>query len=449
MMPESDNLMKGSSESFDVAIIGCGLSGLVSGLLLQQQGYEVVIIERRSSYGGLCGTFTIDGYEFVIACNDFGQGMVRMFEELDVPVSFKAKKTLVFHRDKALAFPLGLGALRLLPYAPDLLRFAWKLRQYRRVGGEHHDLEHFVAAAAREEHAQDLMKLPAYLMGVTPADFKVRSFEEEHTYGYGYMRPAAPVGGPQSLVDALARKFLEAGTILLSTDYLGDQREGGWHSLTTTAGNIQASAVLSTLERRSAYPSNAKEGMPISMLCIAVAKDLSFPEDIHTMVYYPPGISDWFGQLDAGHQPPAFGFHLFRSDLPEKPDHYTLGIYFYLPRGSSDPDAARMRDIESYIFSRAERMLPGLGTAVMYKRLITANAFSKIHGLSSRVTPVILPHGVEKAANYDPDEDIYYAGNSVVPPGDHAGAAILSARMAVDQITARLSSGLHVMTSYR
>ena len=430
--------MKDSSRSFDVAVIGCGLSGLVSGLLLQQRGYKVVIIERRSSYGGLCGTFTMDGYEFVIACNDFGQGMVRMFEELDVPISFKAKKTLVFHRDRALAFPLGLGALRLLPYARDLLRFAWKLRQYRKTGGEHHDLESFVAAAASQAHTQDLLKLPAYLMGVIPADFKVQSFQDEHTYGYGYMRPAAPVGGPQRLVDALAKKFLAAGTILLSTDYLGSHPEGGWHHLATTAGDIQARAILSTMERRDAYPPNVKEGMPISMLCVAVAKELAFPKNVHTMVYYPPGISDWFGQLDVGHQPSDFGFHLFRSDLPEKPDHYTLGIYFYLPRGSSEPDAERMRGIESFIFSRAESMLPGLCAAVIYKKLITASAFSQLHMLSSRVTPVILPHGAEKAANHDPAADIYYAGNSVVPPGEHAGAAILSARMTTDQVAARL-----------
>ncbi|EUA93795.1 dehydrogenase domain protein [Mycobacterium ulcerans str. Harvey] len=32
----------------------------------------------------LCGTFTLDGYEFVTGCNDFGGGLVRHLEELGV-----------------------------------------------------------------------------------------------------------------------------------------------------------------------------------------------------------------------------------------------------------------------------------------------------------------------------------------------------------------------------
>ncbi|WP_158501799.1 NAD(P)/FAD-dependent oxidoreductase [Vitiosangium sp. GDMCC 1.1324] len=425
----------------DVVIVGCGLSGLTAGLFLLRRGYGVTILERRSSYGGLCGTFEMDGREFVIACNDFGQGLVRTLEELGVPLRFKSKKTRIFYGDRVYELPLSAGtALRLAPHMRALARFFLGLRRARRAGEGTRSLGEFVDSTVGRCEAGDLLKLPAYLMGVRPEDFQLHSLWDEFQYDYGYSKPATPVGGPQVLADTLANRFLAGGgTILLSTECRNVHTDGDGYTLDTSAGELRARAVLSTAERTDPALPGSKPGLPVSMFCVAVSKELPYPEEIHTLVHYPPGISDWFGKLDSGVPSSEFGFHLFRSELPEKPDHYTLNIYFYLPRGVEEPEGAYVQQAEDYIFSHAERMLPGLGKAILYKRFVSPRMFSQRHGLSSRVTPLITGPGIPKADNHDAGTGLYYAGNSVFPPGDHAGAAILSARISAGLIANRLS----------
>ncbi len=428
-----------SPRTFDVLIIGAGLAGLVAGLDLTRRGYSVVIVERRSRWGGLCGTFQLDGHEFVIACNDFGQGLVRALAELEVPVRFEQKKTRVSHGDLTFDLPLDVrSAARVLRYAPDLGRFLLGLRRYRRGAGDEHHLGPLVERVVRSDTAADLLKLPAYLMGVCPDDFRLDALFEDAAFDYGYTRPAAPVGGPQVLADALAAKFRERGVLLLSTECLGVERLDARSVARTSAGPIAARVVL-LADGRAAPRENDKLGLPLSALCLAVAKDLPYPARIHTLVHYPPGISAWFGAIDAGRPAREFGFHLFRSDLPEKPDHYTMNAYCYLPRGDEDPTEETVRCVEEYILASAEGMIPGLRRALRYKRFISPRAFTALHGLSSRVTPVISPPGARRSPNYDPATDAYAAGGAAFPPGDHAGAAVLSARIAARMIAERLS----------
>lgn len=428
-----------SPRTFDVLIIGAGLAGLTAGLELQSRGHSVAVVERRSTWGGLCGTFRLDGYEFVIACNDFGQGLVRAFAELGVPVRFEQKRTRVVHGDLTFDLPLDArSAARILRFAPDLGRFLLGLRRRRRGAGAEPTLGPLAERAGRSPAAVDLLELPAYLMGVHPQDFRAEALLWDSTFGYGYSRPAAPVGGPQVLADALAMKLRERGDLLLSTEVLGVERRGGCSVAMTTAGPIAARVVLFA-DGRAAPREGDKLGLPLSALCLAVAKDLPYPDGIHTLVHYPPGISRWFGAIDAGLPASDFGFHLFRSDLPEQPDHYTMNAFFYLPRGDEDPSGKTVRRVEEYILANAERMLPGLRRALRYRRFISPRAFTALHGLSSRVTPVILPPGARPAPIHDPEEDTYFAGGAAFPPGDHAGAAVLSARLAAGMIADRLA----------
>ncbi|WP_261859749.1 FAD-dependent oxidoreductase [Mycobacterium marinum] len=58
-------------------VIGSGISGLTAAINLQRNGIRTLVVERREVPGGLCGTFTLDGYEFVTGCNDFGGGSGR------------------------------------------------------------------------------------------------------------------------------------------------------------------------------------------------------------------------------------------------------------------------------------------------------------------------------------------------------------------------------------
>lgn len=45
-------------------ILGAGIAGISAGYHLKQKGFDSVIYEKDSDWGGLCGNFTIDGFRF-------------------------------------------------------------------------------------------------------------------------------------------------------------------------------------------------------------------------------------------------------------------------------------------------------------------------------------------------------------------------------------------------
>ena len=74
---------------YDVAIIGAGIGGLVSGALLSQSGRSVAVFEKGGCPGGLCSSFKNGGYVFDAAIDSIG-GLVDgeflrvLFEKLGV-----------------------------------------------------------------------------------------------------------------------------------------------------------------------------------------------------------------------------------------------------------------------------------------------------------------------------------------------------------------------------
>jgi hypothetical protein len=67
-----------------------------------------------------------------------------------------------------------------------------------------------------------------------------------------------------------------------------------------------------------------------------------------------------------------------------------------------------------------------------YRRLLTPDDFVALHGLSSRVMPFIVSR--EKPHNSSSEAGYFYAGHSVYPPGEHAGAAALSGALVAQKI---------------
>lgn len=47
-----------------VLILGAGISGLGAAYKLSCNGRQTVVLEKDTTYGGLCGNFTIDGFRF-------------------------------------------------------------------------------------------------------------------------------------------------------------------------------------------------------------------------------------------------------------------------------------------------------------------------------------------------------------------------------------------------
>ena len=55
-----------------VIIIGSGLGGLSTGVLLAKNGYEVIVLEQGSQYGGCLQCFTRRGAKFETGMNFIG-----------------------------------------------------------------------------------------------------------------------------------------------------------------------------------------------------------------------------------------------------------------------------------------------------------------------------------------------------------------------------------------
>jgi len=59
-------------ERYDAIIIGAGIGGLICGAFLAQRGYKIVIFEKEMRPGGLCSSFTNEGYTFDVAVDSIG-----------------------------------------------------------------------------------------------------------------------------------------------------------------------------------------------------------------------------------------------------------------------------------------------------------------------------------------------------------------------------------------
>jgi phytoene dehydrogenase-like protein len=421
---------------FDACVIGGGLAGFTAGLFLQRAGLSVVIVERRAKPGGLCGTHSLEGREYVIACNDFGQGLATMMGELGVDIEFEPRKT---------RFHLEAGIIDVPPTPSTLLRLARNMGDYGRAAfailrGSEEDLASFIERGIRSPQATQLLGSLAYPVGRSPKSVSLASLRTEFSkeYSYGYARPSVPRGGPQALADAMLDRFEALGGVVrLSTECLGVDLCGGVSpskTISTPGGDIIAKRVISSEGRWGEYPADQRPGFAVSTLHLAVQKDFPFPDGFHTLVHVPERVGRWLDLIDEGQEPECFPFHLFRSDLPAQPDHYTMNAYIYLPRGIDTPETSLVERAREYFFDNAESMLPGLRGALLAEHFISPSQFRKLHGLSPRVVERIAGAGFQKPDPYDKKRDLFFIGNSVQPPGDHAGAAVLSARRVAERI---------------
>src|SRR5207302_10281196 len=105
---------------------------------------------------------TLDGYEFVRACNEFGGGLVSKFKELDVPVSFRRTRSR-FHLDgKILDLPPTPASLpRLLASFPSLAGLFLAQRRHRC-----NYLSELIDRHATNPEVIDLLGVVAYVAAV-------------------------------------------------------------------------------------------------------------------------------------------------------------------------------------------------------------------------------------------------------------------------------------------
>jgi len=85
------------SEKYDIVIIGSGLGGLVSSIILAKEGYNVCVLEKNQQFGGNLQTFSRDKVIFdtgvhYIGGLDEGQNLNRYFKYLGILDDLSLKK---------------------------------------------------------------------------------------------------------------------------------------------------------------------------------------------------------------------------------------------------------------------------------------------------------------------------------------------------------------------
>lgn len=85
------------SEKYDVVIVGSGLGGLVSAIILAKEGYSVCVLEKNNQFGGNLQTFSRDKVIFdtgvhYIGGLSKGQNLYEYFKYLDILGDIELKK---------------------------------------------------------------------------------------------------------------------------------------------------------------------------------------------------------------------------------------------------------------------------------------------------------------------------------------------------------------------
>jgi phytoene dehydrogenase-like protein len=414
----------GGTES-DVIVVGAGLAGLAAAVGVARAGRSVTVYERLPRAGGLCGSYIDEGYEFVIACNEFGGHMARSFASLGLDAEFRPSRTRVSLGDETLVLPPDARTvLRLARRAPALLRFLWRARQM-----ESGSLAEVLDAARAPTSLSDLIGVVSALGGVPLQSMRLEELREVFTThaGYGWSRPVKPVGGPPAMVAALLRGLERGGGRLrLGAEVHDVRRDGGAFRVSTSEGEVTARQVVSSRPRWNCYPSDADPGLALAQVALAVRDDLAFPKGFQTLFHVPRGVRGWMNELAAGRAPRAFAFNLTQGLLPARPGHYTLVGFFAVPRGEADWSADRRAAVERYLLENAERMLPGLRAATLFHRFYSPAEFLARHGLSSTGVAVLPRSAFVRPSQLDRETGLLHVGTSVYPPGNDGNAAVVS-----------------------
>ncbi|WP_159080375.1 phytoene desaturase family protein [Nocardia suismassiliense] len=428
------------SDTHDVIVVGAGISGLTAAIALQARGFQVRVFDSRDTAGGLCGTHVIDGYEFTIACNDFGAAFEQAMGELGVDIAFHHPRSLLCTERATYSLPVRLASVRpFLPVGPDLLRFLRALRGIQRRG-EPVFVADLLDRAVKGREFADFVATVCWAFGSPPRRFRADMFAAlfARDLGYGYDHPVTPIGGTATLADRMARRLLDLGGHLDLGVTVTDISHGhGPKTISTDHGVHHTRHVVSSQRRLDRYPSDAEPGLSVATMHIATAPDTPFPEDVHTVMHVPAGLPGLLARLDAGELPTTFAFNVFPCDLPGERNYRSFNAYLMCPRGTDDLDSADRDHIQAYMFDRIDTMLPGFVPTIRYHRLVAPHEFQKLHGLSSTLAPAILPPGFTKPDNYEPEHDIYYVGNTVQPPCEHAGSALVSGLRVAEAIAVR------------
>ncbi|WP_448547464.1 phytoene desaturase family protein [Thalassotalea fusca] len=416
-----------TTKHYDVAVIGGGLAGLTAAVKLAASGQSVILLEKQQRLGGLCGTDECDGYQYTIACNDFGRGMIDELAALGVKTRFVSKKSIVYYQDERLTAPIGIKFVAQLLKSPwQLLRMIHGIVRMKTGRTEIKTIGQFCRRFMKPGRLKDIAEIPAYLMGVCPEDFNLAYLNYEKQFGYNYNHPGVPVGGPNQLVNDLVERCEELGVTIYTGQAVAQHLHytNGYQINCANSLHI-AAQVIDTRERRGAYPLSIKRGLPLTQLRVVLKDSQMLSDDVHTHLYYPQSAGEAMSRIDNGEWVDDFPFHLFHNDFAQAISGATVNLYFYLPRDVELLPDDHAEQLAHKLLQRADSIIPGFLEATVSWSFLFPRQFQERFGSSPRVMPFVWMG--KKPEQQGDEKHYFFAGHTVYPPGDHAGAAVLSA----------------------
>ena len=217
-------------KSYDVAILGGGLTGLVAAYRLKKLGKSVVLLEKEQTLGGLARGFKASGWDWSLEyayhhlfASD--TDILNLARELNHPIMFRSPITASLYKTggklKSLTLDTPLDLLRFpLINLFDRLRTgvlfaALKISPFISAIYEKFTLADFMRKTVGEKAYETLFgelmkkKYGKYAENILASFIWTRINKRSKSLGY-------PKGGFQSLIDTLVRSLVDSHVTLLS-----------------------------------------------------------------------------------------------------------------------------------------------------------------------------------------------------------------------------------------
>jgi len=408
-------------ERVDVAVIGAGLSGLAVAIRLKQYwpNKTITILEKNSRPGGRCHETTIADFATIpltVGCNGLGSDVTEHMQEFDITKQkFIITKHQFIYKGETLTLPPEPADDLTGPSTQAMLNF-----------------------------------IPLYFFAKSSDAVKPSLAQNSPTYNYGYDKPTIPVGGTSSIIANMVERFESlGGKIQYNATHVTTTLEGpakkityeNTHSETPVARQLSCGTVISSVSGWQQYPANAQESLAISAFVFVVdGTKFQYPEGIHTTVFFPDDYDAWMKSLNAGHLPPDFGFHCFKTPQKEPQDCYGMSIYFFSPRNKIAYSSEEQHLLEKHLMHTMNKTFPGFSQSIQAQAFYPAHAYEENFGFSSTLVSRFAPTNFH-ATSYNAQTGEYYVGNAVnVDDEQHVGGALRSAKIIEQKISQQMLS---------
>ncbi|MCG7379490.1 phytoene desaturase family protein [Paenibacillus sp. ACRSA] len=477
------------------AIIGAGIGGLTSALLLNRQGWDVTVYERGSRVGGRIGfeqegEYRIDQGPTIVLLPEMllgileeagvdrskiellrcdplyrvhyssGRVMTKMTsrslqaEEIERLFPGESKGFNRFMTDMDTLFPAGRAAFleRAFPrkrdfFTPSLMSLMGRLRAHKSV-------RKAVGDYFEHEELLDAYSLQSLYIGGspfgTPGIYSLLPYAE-HEYGIWMVK-----GGYAALPGILEKELIaRGGRIVLNTEVTGLQiNQGKCEGIETADGFEPMDAVIYNgdfphlsrlLGEIPEAPRKRKSYRPSSgCVLIYLGVDKKWEDATTHQFFLPPSLDGSLREVfERRRIPDKSSFYVFNPaalDETAAPPGQSV-LYFLIPVPDAEGvDWSQEGEllVERVLEEAEQRGFPGLRAAIQWKKVRTpadAERDGLYGGGSFGIAPVLFQSGVYRPQPkpFPAIKGLYAAGASV-HPGGGVPIVMQGARMAVNQL---------------